>query len=305
MPLILHSIPNNHFNKLIISKHFLDFYIINDHSRRILSNLFDGTGNIASYNDFNAFMKKFDGFGESEIKRCHCTSLLKKRLSPGQGMVIMINYDTQEIELPPLPIERWFIDNYARIYDRSVDDFYNPIQINVENKKIIVDYPLSEDEFIIQDSYIHSKQKFSLEIVIPEEHYQTYYETETSEDLTDNSDDVKAYLRNKNRNKQEAEEPIVFYQEEQKMESNDNEVADTIADEVADTIAEVADTIAYGEQIEEEEEEEEQQEDEKEPIRENSLAKELFEKHNQSPTSQTDTASTSYSSRLWSFFGWK
>ncbi len=315
MPLILKNIPNSHFNKMVLSKHYLDFFILNESSRRILANLFDSIGNIANYTDYNSFLKKFETFNDSPFQTCHCSSLLKRKLQPGEGLVIMID-ENQVLDLPNLPIERWFLNNYSRIYNRPLNEFYEEIQIVISSEKEkekeepLISYPLSEDEMIQQEEYIaNNSYKFTYIFENPEEYYKNYFiksnEYLTESIYSDHSDDVHLFLKRKQLSEMKEEIEQVEESEKEEVEESEEEVEES-ENEVEESEKEEVEESE--EKVEESEKEQEEVEEVKEERKENTIVKELFEKHgvkNDTNTAETNTTNSTYSSKLWSFLGWK
>ena len=289
MTFLLNNIPKNHFNKMILNNRYTDFFIINENSRKILANLFDCIGNIASYNDYYAFYKKFENFGE--FKKCHCSKEFKQKLNDGEGIVIFIDFDNLEIKTPCSKMQQWFNDNYSKKFNIPIENFYNDtnnisynnLPFDYENYKhnlihntdfYNVEYPLSTDEMdrmaiynedIMKTLYSNEdtmkelyniNSKFILRFE-PNDYLIQSYDSESY--YSDDSDDIQIYLKNK-----ELVESVVELQE---------------------SVVELQESVV-------------------EEQRTNELAKELFEKHNQK-INQSVQEQPGYSSKFWGLFGWK
>ncbi len=374
MPLLLKNIPNHHFNKSIITQHFIEFLIIDEKSRRILANLFDPLGNIASYNDYYAFFKKFKNF--EEFKYCKCSESLKQKLNKNEGYLIIIDFNTLAIELPSNNVEKWFLFNYSRIFNKSTESLNNynsvPFDYTTYKSKLInnldyFSYPLSQDEMEFQNKFmpiydINNKGKIKFTKFFNINDIEYNITSDTSSDISDNSDDVNLYLRNKRRT--EMTNPIInptndnefsnetntetYIEEtnEQLEESNEtnneqleesNETNDEQLEESNETNNEQLEESnetndeqleesneTNNEQLEESnetndeqleesnetndeqlEESNETNDEQREDKRENSLAKELFEKHNNTNQNAQPIQQNTYSNRFWGLFGWK
>ena len=307
MAVVLNNIPAEHFNTNILTHHFTDFYIINEKSRRVLANLFDCLGNIASYNDYYAFFRNFKHFGE--FKKSKISDKLKTKLKNDQGIVVFIDYNTLELDIPCISMERWFVDNYSRVFNKPVESFYNTIKSNnipldynkyksdlINNTNFLFEnnqYPLSEDEMTLMPIY---STNFTLTIK-PEKYYGLVYDYSSDDESTysDNSDDVHAYLKNKNR----ITNPNIEITNPTIQVTNPNiEVTNPNVLAKQDNVEKQQDIV------EEQQDNVEEQQDNVEVKSSNTLAKELFEKHNTQQSSNTNNQS-GYSSRFWGLFGWK
>ena len=111
---ILKNVPQNHFNYPIFHKDSQEFYIINENARKFLAHLFDALGNIASYNDYNAFKKRFPLF--SKINKSNCSKHLKVKLSSNEGILFYINIDSHLLKIPSEQELEWFMDQYKLKY---------------------------------------------------------------------------------------------------------------------------------------------------------------------------------------------
>ncbi len=321
MPLVLNNIPSEHFNTNVLSHHFTDFYILNEKSRKILANLFDCLGNISSYNDYYAFFRKFKGFGE--FKKCKISQKLKTKLKNNQGLVVYIDFDTNEIDVPCIGMERWFINNYSRVFNKPISSFYTitstPISYNnvpfdyTQYKNELINntnfYPLSEDEMTMVPIYNINRFDMSRitknKITItfnPDETIKHFSDDESTQ--SDNSDDVKIYLRNKSitiSNPQQ--EPVREEQKPVEEEQDRVEEEQERVEEEQERVEEEQDRV---------EEEQDRVEEEQEPVEERqenrsgyNLAKEIMEKHNNNQSENISTTQAGYTSRFWGLFGWR
>jgi hypothetical protein len=110
MATILINVSKKKFNKCFVINESAEYHIVNESARKILCNLFDALGNISSYNDYNSFVESYHGF--SKFNKCTCSKLLKVPLEFGQGILVTIDRNTNELTLPMNKQLDWFLEKY-------------------------------------------------------------------------------------------------------------------------------------------------------------------------------------------------
>ncbi len=104
------NVSKKKFNKCFTTHKEFDFHIVNESSRKTLCNLFDALGNISSYNDYNAFMEKYNGF--SKFNKCTVSRHLKTPIELSQGILVVVDSKTCELLLPTIKQLDWFLEKY-------------------------------------------------------------------------------------------------------------------------------------------------------------------------------------------------
>lgn len=104
------NVSKKKFNKCFTVLEQSDFHIVNESARKTLCNLFDALGNISSYNDYNAFMEKHNGF--SKFNKCTVSKYLKTPLELSQGILVVVDSKSHELSLPTRKQLDWFLEKY-------------------------------------------------------------------------------------------------------------------------------------------------------------------------------------------------
>jgi hypothetical protein len=110
------NVSKKKFNKCFTVHNDYDYHIVNENARKTLCNLFDALGNISSYNDYNSFVEKYNGF--SKFNKCTISRNLKTPIELSQGILVVVDSKTGELSLPSTKQLDWFLDKYQ--YSTSV-----------------------------------------------------------------------------------------------------------------------------------------------------------------------------------------
>jgi len=133
MATILMNVSKKKFNKCFTVHNDYGYHVVNENARKTLCNLFDALGNISSYNDYNAFVEKYNGF--SKFNKCTISRNLKTPIELSQGILVVVDSKTGELSLPTTKQLDWFLDKYQ--YSSSVI---------ISDEKIVENEPKRVDE---------------------------------------------------------------------------------------------------------------------------------------------------------------
>jgi hypothetical protein len=139
-PTILINVSKKKQNKLLESKNNVNYYIINENTRKVICNMFDALGNISNYTDYYAFQSNHPNF--KAFCKCQCTHSIKISLDVGQGILVAIDTATGELHLPQQDIITWILNKHEyeilqNIPSENKDVVEEPKKIDDIPKKII------------------------------------------------------------------------------------------------------------------------------------------------------------------------
>lgn len=132
------NVSKKKFNKCFTVHEDSDFHIVNESARKTLCNLFDALGNISSYNDYNAFMEKHNGF--SKFNKCTISKYLKTPLELSQGILVVVDNKTHELSLPNRKRLDWFLEKYqystyVTLSDSKEEDLVKEVEKTTETSE--------------------------------------------------------------------------------------------------------------------------------------------------------------------------
>jgi hypothetical protein len=138
MATILMNVSKKKFNKCFTVHDEFDFHIVNESARKTLCNLFDALGNISSYNDYNAFMEKYNGF--SKFNKSNVSRNLKTPIELSQGILVIVDSTTHELMLPTRKQLDWFLEKYQYSTYVMVSDIkvVDELDKKEQNKELLI-----------------------------------------------------------------------------------------------------------------------------------------------------------------------
>jgi hypothetical protein len=146
MATILMNVSRKKFNKCFAMYGNYNYHIVNENARKTLCNLFDALGNISSYNDYNAFMEKYNGF--SKFNKCTISRKLKIPIELSQGILVVVDSKTGELSLPTGKQLDWFLEKYQ--YSTSVI---------ISDEKIVENEVIEEPKEVIEEPKVETKEE--------------------------------------------------------------------------------------------------------------------------------------------------
>ncbi len=135
------NVSKKKFNKCFTVHDKFDFHIVNENARKTLCNLFDALGNISSYNDYNAFIEKYNGF--SKFNKCTVSKSLKTPIELNQGILVVVDSKSGELMLPGNKQMDWFLEKYQ--YSTSVI-ISEPKELSIDSKEERVKEEMAKED---------------------------------------------------------------------------------------------------------------------------------------------------------------
>lgn len=131
------NVSKKKFNKCFTVHEESDFHIVNESARKTLCNLFDALGNISSYNDYNVFMEKYNGF--SDFNKCTISKKLKTPIELSQGILVVVDSKTHELSIPNKKQLDWFLEKYQySTYITTVSETEEDLVKEVPKKELVI-----------------------------------------------------------------------------------------------------------------------------------------------------------------------
>ncbi len=146
------NVSKKKFNKCFAMYGNYNYHIVNENARKTLCNLFDALGNISSYNDYNAFMEKYNGF--SKFNKCTISRKLKIPIELSQGILVVVDSKTGELSLPTGKQLDWFLEKYQ--YSTSVI---------ISDEKIVENEVIEEPKEVIEEPKVEVIEEPKVEVV--------------------------------------------------------------------------------------------------------------------------------------------
>ena len=154
------NVSKKKFNKCFAMYGNYNYHIVNENARKTLCNLFDALGNISSYNDYNAFMEKYNGF--SKFNKCTISRNLKTPIELSQGILVVVDSKTGELSLPTTKKLEWFLEKYQYSTSFIISD-----EKIVENEVIEEPKKVEEPTVETREEVVKQETKETKEEVTP------------------------------------------------------------------------------------------------------------------------------------------